>query len=295
MGTPARHIGRVGAAGVDGPAEVHHGRTGRHLRVRELVGRDGLLHLFQRGQTAFGRTVTPRHDARRAVVLREVDERDHGRELQLRVGPRDVAPHQLVAVQPLLLGTRSALQQVAEVQLVARARRQQDAVAQREQQRVAHHVGREGARQARHAGDLLGLGAVERGHDRVEERFVRVGRVDRGFDVVVDALHDVAAQQPFDDDDTVPVDRCEDVVGVAARGEPRDGSAHARERKRHRGMAQANASDGWDLSVSGVEGLGHAAATIGPGDADAGVDVRSACGGRHVVVGVVAEVRDRVR
>ena len=160
--------------------------------------------------------MTAGHDAGGAVVPREVDERDHRRDLQLRVRPRDVAPHQLVTVQPLLLCARSALQQVTEVQLVARARRQQDAIAQREQHRVAHDVGRERARQARHPGDLLRLQAVERGHHRVEERLVRVGRLDRGLDVVVHALHDVVAQQPFDDDDTVAFDRLEDIVGFAA-------------------------------------------------------------------------------
>ena len=170
------------------------------------------------------------NDAGGAVVAREVDERDHRRDLQLGMRPRDVAPHQLVAVQPLLVGPGSALQQVAEVQLVARARRQQDAIAQREQHRVAHHVGREGARDARHARDLLRLRPVERGHDRVEERLVRVGRVDRSLDLVVHPSHDVARQQPLDDHDTVPLDRLEDVVGLGVRHETADRRAHAAER-----------------------------------------------------------------
>ena len=146
------------------------------------------------GNAAIGPSMTAGNDAGGTVVAREVDERDHRRDLQLGMRPRDVAPHQLVAVEPLLVGTRSALQQVAQVQLVARARRQQDAIAQREQHRVTHHVGREGAGQPRHARDLLRLRPVERGHHRVEVRLVRVGRLDRGLDLVVHASHDVVAQ-----------------------------------------------------------------------------------------------------
>ena len=83
---------------------------------------------------------------------------------------------------------------------------------------MAHHVGRGYAREAWHSGDLLRLQAVERGHHRVEERLARVGRRDRELDLVVDALHDVVAQQCFDDDDTVALDRLEDVVALGVRG-----------------------------------------------------------------------------
>ena len=88
--------------------------------------------------------MTAGNDAGRAVLAREVDERDHRRELELGRRLRDVAPHRFVAMQPLLVGARTPLQQMPEVELIARARRREDPIAQREEQRMAHDVDREG-------------------------------------------------------------------------------------------------------------------------------------------------------
>ena len=106
-------------------AGVDHRRTGRHLRVRDLVGVGGAAHASARSPAAhaIGPAVAAGHEPGRAVLAGEVDERDHRRELQLGVRPRHVAPHQLVAVQPLLLGAGPALEQVAEVELEAGAAR----------------------------------------------------------------------------------------------------------------------------------------------------------------------------
>ena len=135
--------------------------------------------------------MTAGNDASGAVLAGEVDERDHRRELELRRRLRHIAPHRFVTMQPLLVGARSALQEMPDVELVPRARRRQDAIADREQQRMTHDVDREGPRNSRHAGHLLGERAVERLHDRVEQRFVGIGCLDCRLDLGVDARDDV--------------------------------------------------------------------------------------------------------
>ncbi len=77
--------------------------------------------------------------------MHAADERDHGCELELRMGDGHVAPHELVAVEDLLVGTGAALEQVAQIELVARARREEQPVAERQEEWMAHHVDREGA------------------------------------------------------------------------------------------------------------------------------------------------------
>jgi hypothetical protein len=61
---------------------------------------------------------------------------DHGRHLQLRRWLGHVTPDRLVTVEQLLLRPWSALEEVAEIELVARARRKQNAVAQGQEQRM---------------------------------------------------------------------------------------------------------------------------------------------------------------
>ena len=132
MRPAARDIGDVRAASVDRAPRVDDGRSGGHLRVRDLLGRGRRTgHLLGGRELAVGPAMTPGHDARRAVFAREIDERDHRRELELGMRARHVAPDHLVPVQPLLLGAGPALEQVTDVQLVARARRQQDPIAER--------------------------------------------------------------------------------------------------------------------------------------------------------------------
>ena len=229
MRAAARDRSRVRAAAVDHAAGVDHRRAGRHLGVRDRVGgRRVLHHLLGGAQRTVGPAVAAGHEARGAVVAREVDERDHGRELQLdSVRARHVAPDGLVAVQPLLVGAGSALQQVADVELIARACGQQDAIGEREQQGCAHHVGRKGARDARDTRDLARLRAVERGQHRVEHRRLGIGRRDRGLDFVVDARDDVRVEQTFDDGGAVVADRRVDVVGMGVASEALQRCGHA--------------------------------------------------------------------
>ena len=221
------YVGDVRAAGVDRAARVDDRGTGRHLRVRDLLGPGRRLdHLLGGQQLTIRPAMTSGDDAGRAVLAREVDERDHRRELELGRRLRDVAPHRLVAMQPLLLGAGTALQQMAEVELIARARGRQDAVAQGEQQRMAHDVDREGPRDAGHARDLLGERAVERLHDRVEQRLVGIRGRHRGFDLGVDARDHLEREQPFDDRGAVAIDGGVDRIGFARRGEPFEGDTH---------------------------------------------------------------------
>ena len=70
-----------------------------------------------------------RHDDRRTQLGPKVDQRDHRGELHLGVGSWQVDPDVLVAVQELLLGSGSAVHHLGHVQLVARAVRPQDPVA----------------------------------------------------------------------------------------------------------------------------------------------------------------------
>ena len=148
--TAPRYVGDVGAARVDRAARVHDRRTGRHLRVRDLFGlRTRSQDLFERRQPAVGPAVTSRNDARRAVSRVKSTNAITDASCSSGCGRGTSLHTSFVAVQPLLVGTGATLQEVAEVQLVARARRQQHAVADREQQRVAHDVGRERPRRSR--------------------------------------------------------------------------------------------------------------------------------------------------
>ena len=224
----ARDRRRVAATAVDHAAGVHHRRAGRHLGVRDrVVRRRRLHHLLGRAQRAVGPAVAARHETRGAVVAREVDERDDRCELQLDAAcARHVAPHRLVAVQPLVLRAGTALQQVSDVELVARARRQQHAVGEREQERRAHHVGREGRRQAGHPRDLPRLRAVKGLEHGVEHRRRRVGRGDRRLDLVVDARDDVRVEQALDDRGAVVADRRVHEIRVGVAGEALQRGGH---------------------------------------------------------------------
>src|ERR1017187_5773065 len=104
-------------------------------------------------------------DAGGPVFTGEVDEGDHGGPLQLRRWFGHVAPDRLVTVEQLLVSSWSALEKVAEIELVARARGKQDAVAQGQEQRVAHHLGGERRGDGARARDLFRVRTVERLHD----------------------------------------------------------------------------------------------------------------------------------
>ena len=111
---------RVGAAAVDRRSEVDDRRAGRHL------GGDELFRL--RGAAAIPQMAAGSH-ARRAVLGGEVDECEHRRHLHVAVRLSQVRPHRFVAMQELVGGARAAVEQLRDVQPVARAARQQDLVA----------------------------------------------------------------------------------------------------------------------------------------------------------------------
>ena len=138
------------------------------------------------------------------------------------MGAGHVAPHELVAVEPLLVGTRAALEQMAEVELVARARREEHPVAERQEERMAHHVDREGARDAGDTTDLLRARAVERLDHRVEQLFVGIGGGDRGLDLVVDLRDDVEREELLDDHGAVAVECAVDIIDVGVGVEALD-------------------------------------------------------------------------
>ena len=95
---------------------------------------------------------------------------------------------------------------MAEVELVARARRKQDAVAERQEQRVAHHLGSEGGGDGAGAGDLFRARTVEGLHDRVEQLCVGIGGVKDRADLVVYPGEDVGGKQSFEDRGAVTLD-----------------------------------------------------------------------------------------
>ena len=150
---PAHVGGDVRAAAVQRRAEVQRPPNPAAISAGD--------ELVRRGHAIARPTVTARHDTRRAVVGGEVDERDHRRDLDLGMRVGQVHPHQLVAVDHLLLRARTAVQHVRDVELVRRAARQQDRVAHRPVHRVREDLGREHARLARDAGDVARLRAEE--------------------------------------------------------------------------------------------------------------------------------------
>ena len=122
---------RVGTAAVDRRSEVDDRRAGGHLGSDEISGLRGAAAVPQMAAGS---------DARRAVLGREVDEREHRRHLHVTVRLRQVGPHGFVTMEELVRGARAAVEQLRHVQPVARAARQQDLVADRAVERVREHI-----------------------------------------------------------------------------------------------------------------------------------------------------------
>src|SRR5262245_47081253 len=118
--------------------------------------------------------MAPRGHDRRADLAREIDERDYGRDLYLRVRPRQVHPHVLVAMQELLLRARPAVHHLGDVELVPGAVRPENRVADARVERVAEDLLAEHPRMARDARELAHAVAVEEVDRRVEVRALGV-------------------------------------------------------------------------------------------------------------------------
>src|SRR5260370_41730242 len=115
---------------------------------------------------------------------------------------------------------------MAEIELIARAGRRQNAIAEREQEWMTHDVDRERRGDARHAGDLLGERAVKGLHERIEQRFVGVGGRNRVLDLRVDPRHDVEGEQTLDDGCAVAFDRRANRVRTAVGAESFEAGTH---------------------------------------------------------------------
>lgn len=112
----------------------------------------------------------------------------------------------------LISGAGQAFQQVGQIELVARTRRSEDAVAQGHQQRMDHDLGGEGGRLAGQSGDVTGL-RMEDLHARVEMAHVGVGHVDERLDLRVDRSDDVGRYEIVDDDCAILPERVYDLGG----------------------------------------------------------------------------------
>ncbi len=205
--------GRVGPRVVDGGPEIDHRAARRDDRVGDVL---------RLRMPAALPVVAPGYDAGRAGVDPEVGERDQRRDLQLVVRPREVGPDVLVAVRELRLGAWPARDEVAEVELVAGARRQEDRIADRRVRRVRDDlVGERGGHrgQRRH---VLGVRAVERLHRRVDRAHARLGGRDVLVDLGADRRDRRRRDELVDEHRAVGAQRRDQGVGIAGVGEPCD-------------------------------------------------------------------------
>ena len=151
-------------------AEVKQRRPGIHFRLRDFPGL-GLALGFP--------AVAARHDPRGAVFGGKVAEREHRLDLQRRLRPRHIGPGGFVVMQFLLRFARPYLDQLAGVQQVVPAVRQQEMIGGFCQQRVQHEfdegvgLGRQAVdanrRQAVKLDDFLVGGVPEAGRYRIDE------------------------------------------------------------------------------------------------------------------------------
>jgi hypothetical protein len=81
-----------------------------HFRVGDLSRcRTRLRELFNRRENPVRPSMAAGDDAGATILTGEIDQGDHGRQLQLRRWLGNVTPHRLVTVEKLLVGPRSAL------------------------------------------------------------------------------------------------------------------------------------------------------------------------------------------
>src|SRR6266481_9250399 len=118
-------------------------------------------------------------------------------------------PDVLVAVQELLLGPGPSVHHLSHVQLIARAVRPQDRIADAGVEGMTEYLLAEDARPRRHACDLPNAISVE-----VVDRRVQIGAVG------------VGGEHSLDDHRAMLAETGNDVFGRRARGKPGDASAH---------------------------------------------------------------------
>ena len=135
-------------------------------------------------------------------------------------------PDVLVAVQELLLGAGPAVHHLRDVQLIARAVRPQDRVADVGVEGMTEDLLAEDARPRRHARDLPHAIAVEEVDRRVQIGALGAHLLEDRIDLRVEASEQVGGEHALDDHGAVLAEAGDDVFGRRARDESGDAGAH---------------------------------------------------------------------
>ena len=158
-----------------------------------------------------------------------------------------VHPDQLVAVQQLRGGAGAARDQVPEVQLVARAGRQQHAIAHAPEDGVDHHLGREAARDGGHAGHMAGLVAEEELERGVQVLHAGVGRRERRLDLAADGRDHALPDEAVHDHRAVSGERGMDRIDRLVGRESFELGGHAGSSGDPASLLQQRESLGWRM------------------------------------------------
>ena len=140
--------------------------------------------------------------------------------------PRQMHPDVLVAVQELLLGPGPSVHHLGDVQLIARAVRPQDRIADVRVEGMAEDLLAEDARPCRHARDLPHAISVEVVDRRVQIGAVGAHLLEDRIDLRVEAREQVGVEHSLDDHGAVLAETAHDVFGRRAGDKPGYGSAH---------------------------------------------------------------------
>ena len=116
-------------------------------------------------------------------------------------------PDHLVAMDQLLRRAGTTIEDMSDVELIRRAAREQDRVADGSVHRMSEDLGREHPRPAGDAGDIACLRAEEPLDDVVEEGAVlrRDGGLDERVQLAVEASQQVGVEEVLDDDGAIPL------------------------------------------------------------------------------------------
>ena len=124
----------------------------------------------------------------------------------------------------LLRRAGTTVEDVGDVELIRRAAREQDRVAEGSVHRVGEDLGREHPRPTGDAGDVARLRAEEPLDHVVEEGAVlrRDGGLDERVELGVEAGEQVGVEEVLDDDGAVALERVDQDLGGCVRREPLD-------------------------------------------------------------------------